>query len=274
MGNVLSGKVALITGSGRGIGHELALKLASQGARLVVNDLDESVGNACAESIREAGGEAIAVNGSVTDRDFAERFVGSAMEAFCGIDIVVNNAGYTWDSTIQKTTDEQWQSMLDVHVTAPFRLLRAAQPYLKSLVKSEVGLGKVNHRKVVNVSSMAGTAGGAGQSAYSSAKSAITGLTKTLAKEWGRLNINVNAVSFGIIDTRLTQTLDSDSTINIDGQQIPVGINKAVAAGMNAMIPLGRPGTAKEAANAIYLLCTPDSNYISGQVLTVNGGLN
>src|SRR5213594_1532770 len=183
----LEGKVALITGSGRGIGRAIALKLASEGARIVVNDLDAEPAQEAVQAIREAGGQAVACVGSVTAPDFAERFVGTAVSEYKGIDIIVNNAGYTWDNVIQKMTDEQWYAMLDCHLTAPFRILRAAQPVIRSLVKADDEAGVQNYRKVVNISSVAGLGGNAGQANYAAAKAGVTGLTKTLSKEWGRL---------------------------------------------------------------------------------------
>ena len=133
----LEGKVALITGSGRGIGRSIALKLASEGAHVVVNDLDEAPAQEVVAAIRAAGGQAVACMGSVTAPDFAERFIGTAVSEFKGLDIIVNNAGYTWDNVVQKMTDEQWYAMLDVHLTAPFRILRAAQPVIRALSKQE-----------------------------------------------------------------------------------------------------------------------------------------
>ena len=147
----LQGKVALVSGSGRGIGRAIALKLASEGARVVVNDLDAEPGNAVVAEIKAMGGEAIAVNGSVTEAGFADRFVGRAIEQFGGLDIIVNNAGYTWDSTIQKMTDEQFQAMLDVHLVAPFRIMRAASEPIRVLAKKEAEAGREVFRKVVNI---------------------------------------------------------------------------------------------------------------------------
>jgi 3-oxoacyl-[acyl-carrier protein] reductase len=269
----LDNKVALISGSGRGIGREIALKLASEGARIVVNDLDAEPAQQTVTDIIAGGGEAVACIGSVTDEDFGDRFVQTAVEAFNGIDIIVNNAGYTWDNVIQKMTDEQWYAMIDVHMTAPFRILRAAQPYIKQYLAEERENGIDNYRKVVNISSVAGTRGNAGQVGYSAGKAGILGVTKTLAKEWGRLNVNVNAVAFGFIETRLTTaTASGDSTINIEGKEIRVGVSEQIMAMAKSMIPLGRPGTPAEAADGVYLFCSPESNYISGQTIVCGGG--
>ncbi|WP_440531941.1 SDR family NAD(P)-dependent oxidoreductase [Variovorax sp. YR566] len=269
----LGGKVALITGSGRGIGRAIALKLVSEGARIVVNDLDAGPAEETVQAIRAAGGEAVACVGSVAAPDFAERFVGTAVNEFKGLDIIVNNAGYTWDSVVQKMTDEQWYAMIDVHLTAPFRILRAAQPVIRALSKSETEAGQRVVRKVVNISSVAGLFGNAGQANYSAAKAGIVGMTQTLAKEWGRMNVTVNCVAFGFIQTRLTASTAEATTANIEGREIKVGINPGLLAMMEQSIPLGRGGTPEEAAGAVYLLCAPESDYVSGQTLMCTGGL-
>lgn len=272
----LAGKVALISGSGRGIGREIALKLASEGAKIVVNDLDAEPAKQTVAAIEAAGGQAVACHGSVTDADFAKRFVDAAVENFGGVDIIVNNAGYTWDTVIQKMTDEQWDAILDVHLKAPFRILRAAQPVISAAVKAAQAAGEpVPCRKVVNISSVAGLSGNAGQVNYSAAKAGITGLTKTLAKEWGRYNVTVNTVAFGLIKTRLTESAaDSDGTIEVAGREIKVGISQALLSAAEQMIPLGRQGTPQDAANAVYLFCTPESDYISAQTVVCGGGFN
>jgi 3-oxoacyl-[acyl-carrier protein] reductase len=273
MTSKLDGKVALITGSGRGIGRAIALKLASEGARIVVNDLDAEPAQEAVQAIREAGGQAVACVGSVTAPDFAERFIGTAVSEYKGLDIVVNNAGYTWDNVIQKMSDEQWYAMLDCHLTAPFRILRAAQPVIRALGKAETEAGKRVVRKVVNISSVAGLFGNAGQSNYSAAKAGIVGLTQTLAKEWGRMNVTVNCVAYGFIKTRLTVSAAGESTANIEGREIKVGVNPDLMAAMERSIPLGRGGSPEEAAGAVYLFCIPESDYVSGQTLMCSGGL-
>jgi 3-oxoacyl-[acyl-carrier protein] reductase len=271
----LSGKVALISGSGRGIGRALALKLGSEGAAVVVNDLDEAPAAEVVEAIRTAGGRASACVGNVTAADFGERFVQTALREFNGLDIIVNNAGYTLDGVVQKQTDEQFQAMLDVHVMAPFRILRAAAEPLRGLSKQEAAEGREVIRKVVNISSMAGTNGNAGQINYSAAKSALVGMTKTLSKEWGRYKVCVNCVAFGFIETRLTKPFsDPDSRIQIEGKQIQAGVPPAVLSALGNLVPLGRAGTPEEAAGSVYLFCIPESNYVSGQVLLVGGGIN
>ena len=261
----LDGKVAIVSGSGRGIGREIALKLAVEGARVVVNDLDQEPAEQTAADIKAAGGEAVVCAGSVSADGFADRFVGAAVETFGGLDIIVNNAGYTWDTVIQKMTDEQWDAILDVHLKAPFRILRAAQPFIRANPTDY-------HRKVVNVSSVSGVFGNAGQANYAAAKAGVVGLTKTMAKEWGRYKVNVNAVAYGFILTRLTEsTVGDDAFVEIEGRRIKVGINPQLATAAAQMIPLGRPGTPAEAAGAVYVLCLQEANYISGQCLIVDG---
>jgi 3-oxoacyl-[acyl-carrier protein] reductase len=270
----LDGKVALVSGSGRGIGRAIALKLASEGARLVVNDLDADPALEVVKEITAMGGEAVACVGSVTAPDFAERFIGTAVERYKALDIIVNNAGYTWDNVIQKMTDEQWYAIMDVHVTAPFRILRAFAPYLRSQFEAESKRGERIVRKVVQISSTSGVRGNAGQINYSSAKAAVTGMTRTLAKEWGRYAVTVNCVAFGYVQTRLTKPLAEGEagTIEVAGRQVKVGVQGARIAAMNQMIPLGRGGLPEEAAGAIYLFCSPDSDFVSGQTLVVTGG--
>ncbi|MBR0644185.1 SDR family NAD(P)-dependent oxidoreductase [Plastoroseomonas hellenica] len=273
MSKKLAGKVALVSGSGRGIGREIALKLASEGARVVINDLDPGPAEETLAAIRGLGGEALACNGDVTDKDFGERFVATAVNGFGAIDIIVNNAGYTWDNVIQKMTDEQWYAIIDVHMTAPFRILRAAAPFIREAAKKEAEAGQEVFRKVVNISSTSGVYGNAGQANYSAAKAGISGMTRALAKEWGRYKVNVNAVAFGLIMTRLTEAAAGDgASIDISGREIKVGVNPQVLKNAEALIPLGRGGRPSEAAGAVYLFCIPESNYVSGQTLVVGGG--
>jgi 3-oxoacyl-[acyl-carrier protein] reductase len=269
----LQGKVALVSGSGRGIGREIALKLALDGARVVVNDLDAEPANQTVADIIALGGQAVACVGSVTEDGFAERFVATAIDTYQGLDIIVNNAGYTWDNVIQKMDDAQWDAIIDVHLKAPFRILRAASSFIREAARRESDQGLEVFRKVVNISSTSGVYGNAGQMNYAAAKAGINGLTKALAKEWGRYKVNVNSVAFGLIQTRLTQRLDAgEATIDIEGKQIKVGVQPKVLQTAEAMIPLGRGGTPEEAAGAVYLFCIPESNYVSGQVLVCAGG--
>jgi 3-oxoacyl-[acyl-carrier protein] reductase len=264
----LQGKVALVTGAGRGIGRAVAMKLAGEGAHVVVNDRDDATTSETADAITSLGARAATCAGSVTDGDFGERFVRTALDTFGALDIIVNNAGFTWDSVIQKMTDEQFQAVMDVHVTAPFRILRAAAEPIRAFAKREAGEGREVFRKVVNVSSVSGLGGIPGQVNYSTAKAAVIGMTKTLAKEWGRYKVNVNCVAFGFIKTQMTQPVATEGERKVGVQ--PEYLEKLE----RELIPLGRLGTPEEAAGAVYLFCSPESNYISGQVVTVGGGLS
>ena len=274
MENMLQDRVAIITGSGRGIGRAAALMFAREGAKVVVSDIDTAPANQTVEEIVKAGGQAIAFPGDATADDFAEGIVRAAAEAFGGIHIIVNNAGYTWDAVIHKMSDKLWDAMMDIHVKAPFRIIRAAAPYFRDAAKKEMAEGNLFARKIINISSMAGTSGNAGQANYSSAKSAILGLTKTMAKEWGRFNVQSNAVAYGWIDTRLTKNKDETEDLERDGEKVAVGIPEGQRQAMTFMIPLGRPGTPEEAARVILFLASPLSDYVSGQVILVNGGLS
>ena len=254
----LASKTALVTGAGRGIGRAIAMTLAEYGASVMVNDLDAGPASETETLIRIAGGTAASFPGDITDPPFPQRMVDAAIERFGSLDIVVNNAGYTWDNVIQKMTDEQFQTMLNVHLVAPFRILRAASAWLRETAKRETAEGRRVMRKVVNITSVAGIDGGAGQSAYSSAKAGVIGLTKTLAKEWGRYNINVNVVGFGIVETRLVQAITPDgaAAIEVHGRKIPVGAQQKTLDWAKAACPLGRLGTPEEAANAVLFFCS------------------
>lgn len=269
----LKGKTAYVTGAGRGIGRAVALKLAEEGANIVLNDLDREPADEVTQAISALGGTTLPVVGSVTEEGFADHFVQQGLEVFGDIDIIVNNAGYTWDAFIANMSDAQFDAMIDVHVKAPFRVLRAAAPYIRQRAEAEAARGEEVFRKVVNVSSIAGLGGNPGQANYAAGKAAVVGLTKTLAKEWGRFKVNVNCAAFGFIETRLTETRDTKEQVIVDGNAVGVGIPKAAADAFGAQVPLGRGGTPEEAADGVYLLCSPESNYISGQVLVIGGGL-
>jgi 3-oxoacyl-[acyl-carrier protein] reductase len=271
----LESRSAVVTGAGRGIGQAIALKLAAAGASVVVNDLDPDAAAATVEAVISSGGRAVSLAGDVTEPDFPSRVTEAAVVQFGSIDIVVNNAGYTWDNVIQKTTDEQFQAMLDIHLTAPFRILRAASGWIRETAKKESAEGRRVMRKVVNITSIAGTDGNAGQIGYSSGKAGVIGMTKTLAKEWGRYNVNVNAVGFGLIETRLIQPISGESArIDIKGHQIAVGVQPKVLENVKAICPLGRLGTPEEAAGAVLFFCSPLSDYVTGEVLICGGGLH
>jgi 3-oxoacyl-[acyl-carrier protein] reductase len=270
----LEGSSAIVTGAGRGVGLATARRLAAAGARVVANDLDASEAEAAAQAISAAGGSAVPAAGDVTAPEFPERLIDTALSAFGGIDIVVNNAGYIWNGALHNHTDEQWQAMLDVHATAPFRILRALAPWLRETAKREIAeQGQARCRKIVNVSSVSGTAGAATQIAYSAGKAAVVGITKTLAKEWGRYNVTVNCVALGHIETRLTQPYTGEApTIDVAGREHRVGLTESQIRGVAAGAALGRSGRPEDGAGAIYLFCIPESDFISGEVLTCSGG--
>ncbi len=267
---VLDGKAAIVTGSARGIGRATAELLVAHGAQVLINDLDGDIAKQAAEEIQ---GETAVFAGDLTKPGVPDRLVQSAVDAFGRIDIVVNNAGYTLDAPIHKMSDEHFQAMLDIHTVVPFRVLRAAAPHLREPAKQEREEGKEVFRKVVNVSSTSGTFGNPGQANYSAAKAAVVGLTKTLAKEWGQFKVNVNAVAFGFIDTRLTQAKVEDNTMEKDGERIQLGIPEQLRQMASVLIPLGRAASPEEAAGGIFFLCTPWSNYVHGQTLHVTGGM-
>ncbi len=269
----LEGRTALITGSGRGIGRAIATKLALAGAAVMINDLDEQAVRETVCGLQKAGYRAAHTVGDLTNPSFPDELVRAALDAFGSVDIIVNNAGYTWDNVIQKMTDEQFQAMLDIHLVVPFRVLRAASGYMREAAKNEIAAGKRVMRKVVNITSISGTEGNAGQAGYSSGKAGVIGLTKTMAKEWGRYNVNVNAVGFGMIDTRLVKPLGSeDSSIEMHGHQIRIGVQPSVLESMKKACPLGRLGSPEEAAGAVLFFCSPLSDYVTGEVLICGGG--
>jgi 3-oxoacyl-[acyl-carrier protein] reductase len=270
----LQGRTALVTGSGRGIGRAIARRLAAAGANVMLNDMDESLLLETEADLGHAD-RVRHVTGDLTDPATPETVVQAVLGTFGGIDIIVNNAGYCWDSVIQKTTDEQFQAMLDIHLVTPFRILRAASGYLREAAKSEAANGQRVMRKVVNITSIAGTDGNPGQAGYSSAKAGVIGLTKTMAKEWGRYNVNVNAVGFGLIETRLVQPLDSpNSNLKMHGHDIRLGVQPAVLESMKNACPLGRLGTPEEAAGAVLFFCSPLSDYVTGEALICGGGMH
>ena len=268
----LEGKSALVTGSGRGIGLAIASELAGWGASVMISDIDEA---AAREAAGLLGPSARFLAGDLTSGEFPQKLVDVTLGAFGSLDVIVNNAGYTWDNVIQKTTDEQFQEMLDIHIVAPFRVLRAASGWLRETAKRESAEGRRVMRKVVNITSISGIDGNPGQAGYSSGKAGVVGLTKTMAKEWGRYNVNVNAVGFGLIETRLIQPLAGvAASIEMKGRQIPVGVQPSVLEAARAMNPLRRLGTPEEAAQAVLFFCSPLSDYVTGEVLVCSGGMH
>jgi 3-oxoacyl-[acyl-carrier protein] reductase len=266
----LDGKVAIVTGAGHGIGEQAARKLSAAGARVVISDIDGDAAKAAADAL---DGEAAVHTGDLAAPGACDAAVQTAIDAWGTLDIVVNNAGYAWDGPIHKVSDEQFQAMLDIHAVVPFRILRAAAPHLREPAKREREAGEEVFRKVVNVTSLSGMMGNAGQVAYGTAKGGLVGLTRALAKEWGPFKINVNAVAFGFIDTRLTAPVGTAGEVQAGNRKIPLGVPEQIRASVASFIPLGRVASADEAARGIYFLCSPQSDYVHGQVLAVSGGL-
>jgi 3-oxoacyl-[acyl-carrier protein] reductase len=271
----LEGKTALVTGAGRGIGRAIATRLVNEGAAVMVNDLDEVALCETRCTLRNAGHRVERLVGDLVQPSFPEKLVEATLSTFGSVDIVVNNAGYSWDNVIQKTSDEQFQAMLEIHLMVPFRVLRAASAYIRETAKKEIAAGNRVMRKVVNITSIAGTDGNAGQAGYSSGKAGVIGLTKTMAKEWGRYNVNVNAVGFGLIETRLAQPLTSgQSQIEMKGHKIKIGVQQSMLDSIKKSCPLGRLGTPDEAAGAVLFFCSPLSDYVTGEVLICGGGFH
>ena len=267
---LLDGKVAIITGSGRGIGRAAAELFGREGARVVINDLDQEPAQEAAAALARAGAQAAVCAGDVTQAGFAERLVAAALDTFGRLDILVNNAGFTWDAVVHKMTDQQFDAILDLHLKTPFRLIRAAAPYLRDTAKQEAERGRPACRKIINVSSTSGVGGNPGQANYSAAKMGVVGLTKTIAKEWGQFNITCNAVAYGFIDTRLTQEKERGQTA---AGGVAVGIPQGTRDAVLSHIPLGRAGTPQDAAGPLLFLASPLADYVTGAVLLVTGGL-
>lgn len=270
---VLDDKVAIVTGSARGIGRATAELLVAQGAKVVINDLDADVAQ---QTASEIGGETVVFGGDLTKGDAPEKLVQTAIDAWGKLDILVNNAGYTLDGPLHKMSDENWERMLDIHLTVPFKVIRAAAPHMREVAKAEIAEGKEVFRKIVNVSSTSGVFGNAAQANYAAGKSGVVGLTKTLAKEWGMFKINVNAVAFGFVETRLTAPKGSEETVGADvgdGKKVDLGMSDIVRQGATMMTPLGRGATPEEAAGGVFFLCSPYSNFVTGQTLLVSGGM-
>ncbi len=272
MERMLKDRVAIVTGSGRGIGRAVALLFAREGAKVVISDIDPQPAEETAREIIAAGGESIIFQGDVTKADFAEGIVNRTVKTWGGLHVLVNNAGYTWDAVVHKMTDQQWEAMLAVHLTAPFRLIRAAAPFFRDAAKEEKAAGKIINRKIINVSSIAGTRGNSGQANYASAKAGIVGLARALSKEWGALNVQVNAVAYGWVDTRLTKEKESGVTLEREGQPVAIGIPAGMRNMMRMIIPMGRAGTPEEAAGPVLFLASSLSDYVSGQCIEITGG--
>ena len=253
----------------RGIGRATAELLSEHGAKVLINDLDADLAE---QTASEIDGETVVHGGDLTAPGAPDALVQTAIDAWGRLDIIVNNAGYTIDAPIHKMSDDAFQRMLDIHTVVPFRVIRAAAPHLREPAKAERERGEEVFRKIVNVSSISGTMGNAGQANYAAGKAAVVGLTKTLAKEWGQFKINVNAVAFGFVETRLTAAKESGNVMTKDGEEIQLGIPEQMRAMAAMIIPIGRPASPEEAAGPVFFLCSPWSNYVHGQVLNVTGG--
>jgi 3-oxoacyl-[acyl-carrier protein] reductase len=266
---LLDGKSAIITGSARGIGRATAELFVREGAQVLINDLD---GDVAEQTSSELDGETAVFAGDLTQPGVPDDLVKKGLDEFGKVDIVVNNAGYTRDAVVHKMSDEAFQAMLDIHTVVPFRVIRALAPSWREAAKAEMGEGKEYFRKIINITSISGTMGNAGQANYSAAKAGVTGLTKTVAKEWGGFKVNVNAVAFGFIETRLTAAKEEGGSMEIGGEKVELGIPEQTRAMASMIIPLGRPAQPEEAAGPVLFLASPLSNYVSGQILNVTGG--
>jgi 3-oxoacyl-[acyl-carrier protein] reductase len=267
---LLDGKAAIITGSARGIGRATAELFAAEGAKVLINDID---GDVAEQAASEIDGETAVFSGDLTKPGAADELVAAAVDDFGSVDAVVNNAGYTWDGVVHRMSDEQFQALLDIHTIVPFRVIRALAPHWREAAKAEQAEGREVFRKIVNISSVSGTMGNAGQANYSAAKAGVTGLTKTIAKEWGQFKVNCNAIAFGFVETRLTAAKGEEAgEIEREGEKIELGIPEQMREMGKMMIPLGRPAQPAEAAGPVLLLCSDYANYIHGQVINVTGG--
>lgn len=270
---LFNNQVAIVTGAGRGIGAATAKLFAQYGAQVVVNDLNAEPAEQVAAEITAAGGQALAIAGDVTNPAFPDQLLSATIAAYGKINIFVNNAGFTWDGMIHKMSDEQWQKIVDVHATAPFRFIRALAPHMRDKAKEEQLAGlPPEPRCIINVSSTSGLHGNIGQANYATAKMGILGLTKTVAKEWGSFGIRCNAVAFGFVETRLTQSKTEGESITIGEKEIALGIPEQMRQMAKLMIPLGRGATPEEAAGGIIMLASPFAAYITGHCLEVTGG--
>jgi 3-oxoacyl-[acyl-carrier protein] reductase len=268
---LLDGKAAIVTGSARGIGRATAELMAAEGAKVLINDLDQDVAE---QTASEINGETAVFAGDLTAEGACDSLVAAGVDAFGGVDIVVNNAGYTWDGVAHRTTDEQFQAMLDIHTIVPFRVARALAPHWREAAKKEREEGVEVFRKLINTSSTTGMFGNPGQINYAAGKAGVVGITKTLAKEWGQFKINVNAVAFGFVETRLTAAKEEGGEITSPtGEKIELGIPEQMRAMAQAIIPLGRGATPEEAAGPVLFLASPLANYVHGQVLNITGGM-
>jgi 3-oxoacyl-[acyl-carrier protein] reductase len=255
-----TGKVAVVTGSGRGIGKAEAMQLAAEGAAVIINDIDPEPLSAVVKEIEAAGGRAFGVAADVTKAEDAQRLIDSAIQQFGALNILINNAGLTRDNLIARMTDAQWDLVININLKGTFNCIRASARYM--MKRDHVG-------RIVNTSSVSGLFGNMGQANYSAAKAGIVGLTKTVAREWGpRYRVNCNAVAFGFVDTRLTQEKETADTVF--GEK--VGILKKARDEMLEKSE-GQIMSPEDAARPVLFLASDDASFINGQVLNVSAGL-
>jgi 3-oxoacyl-[acyl-carrier protein] reductase len=264
---LLDDRVAVITGAGRGIGRACALLFVREGARVIINDVDEAPAaeaRALCEQLRP-GAAAIHL-GSVADRHATDALMKQAVDSFGKLDILVNNAGITRDRMAHLMTDDYWDLVIDVNLKGTFNCIRSASPFLRDVAKKEIeDHGHfAYHRKIVNFFSTAAIRGNPGQINYTAAKMGNVGITRTVAQEWGRFGINVNAVAPGFTNTRLTAPKQKGDEL---------GVPEALRQEMLSRIPLARFGEPEDVANAVLFFASPLSDYVTGQTINVSGGM-
>ena len=266
----LAGKTIIITGAGRGIGQAAALRFAREGSLLVLNDVDPEPLMETQEQVIREGGSATSIPGSVTNPELAHQLVDTAIKAYGDLHVAVTCAGFTWDAILHRMTDEQWHSILDVHLTGTFRIVRETIRLMRERARRQTKEGhRATARKIITIASLSAY-GNVGQTNYSAAKAGIIGLTKSAALEGAPFNILANSVAFGLVDTRLTQETSIEAN---PGAHIPIGIPKQQRERLVQRIPLKRLATVEEASGPLVFLASDDANYITGQVLDVNGGI-
>lgn len=242
----LKGKVALVTGSAQGIGKAIAISLAREGADVIISDVNLEKAEETAREIGAMGVRSLAIKANVADFAEVEGMIDKVIAEFKKIDILVNNAGITRDNLIVRMKEEDWDLVLDINLKGTFNCIKAA---IRPMSKQRSG-------KIISIASIVGVMGNAGQANYVASKAGVIGLTKTVAREYANRGINVNAVAPGFIDTAMTQALSQDVRDNLAKQ-----------------IPMGRLGTSEDVADAVKFLASDKANYITGQVIHVNGGM-
>jgi len=242
----LQDKIALVTGSARGIGAAIAFKLAEAGCHVIISDIDENGAQETAEKIKTMGRDAIAVKADVSKLAEAEELIKASLEKFGRIDILVNNAGITRDNLLMRMSEAEWDSVITVNLKGTYNCVKAAT---RPMMKQRAG-------KIINIASVVGVMGNAGQANYAASKAGVIGLTKSVAKEFGSRNIQVNAVAPGYIETEMTKELSD-----------------AAKESFMSAIPLKRAGQAEDVANIVLFLASDLSDYVTGQVLHVDGGM-